>query len=168
MARMPEGRKGNSGGSLINGESSPSRRTRAKLRGCENHRVRTAGDRAAIAEPVMCRLSRARDKRHSYASAALANGETVFAMGRLLGHRDLATTLRYTHLADAMVRDGIPTQVQHLPTARPCSPWAGCSDTATWPRRSGTPILPMPWYATQPRPSAQCCEAEPWSARGRD
>lgn len=28
-------------------------------------------------------------------------------MGRLLGHRDPATTLRYTHFADAMARDAV-------------------------------------------------------------
>ena len=35
---------------------------------------------------------------------ALAQGETVLTIGRLLGHRDPATTLKYTHFADSMVR----------------------------------------------------------------
>ena len=47
---------------------------------------------------------RLHDLRHSYASFALRRGETVMTIGRLLGHRDPATTLRYTHLADPMVR----------------------------------------------------------------
>ncbi len=47
---------------------------------------------------------RLHDLRHSYASFALRRGETVLTIGRLLGHRDPATTLRYTHIADPMVR----------------------------------------------------------------
>ncbi len=45
------------------------------------------------------------DFRHSYASMALAHGETVLAIGRLLGHADPATTLKYIHLADPTVRE---------------------------------------------------------------
>ena len=48
---------------------------------------------------------RLHDLRHSYASMALAHGETVLTIGRLLGHRNPATTLKYTHLSDAMVRE---------------------------------------------------------------
>ena len=48
---------------------------------------------------------RLHDLRHSYASVALAEGETVLAIGRLLGHRDPATTLKYTHIGDTMLRD---------------------------------------------------------------
>ena len=48
---------------------------------------------------------RLHDLRHSYASFALRQGETVLTIGRLLGHRDPATTLKYTHFADAMVRE---------------------------------------------------------------
>ena len=47
---------------------------------------------------------RLHDLRHSYASFALRQGETIPMIGRLLGHRDPATTLRYTHFADAAVR----------------------------------------------------------------
>ena len=47
---------------------------------------------------------RLHDCRHTYASMALAQGETVLTIGRLLGHRDPATTLKYTHLSDSMVR----------------------------------------------------------------
>ncbi len=62
------------------------------------HRVRTE---AAIGDV------RLHDLRHSYASAALAHGETVLTIGRLLGHNDPATTLKYAHLADAAVRNAI-------------------------------------------------------------
>ena len=52
---------------------------------------------------------RIHDLRHSYASMALAQGETVLTIGRLLGHRDPETTLKYTHLSDAMVREATDT-----------------------------------------------------------
>ena len=48
---------------------------------------------------------RLHDLRHTHASMALAQGETVLTIGRLLGHRNPATTLKYTHLSDAMVRE---------------------------------------------------------------
>ena len=60
------------------------------------HRVRAEAD--------LCDV-RLHDLRHSYASMALAQGETVPTIGRLLGHRDPATTLKYTHHADSMVRE---------------------------------------------------------------
>ncbi|WP_419740329.1 tyrosine-type recombinase/integrase [Ruegeria sp.] len=40
---------------------------------------------------------RLHDLRHSYASAAIASGETVLAAGRLLGHNSPETTLKYAH-----------------------------------------------------------------------
>ncbi len=48
---------------------------------------------------------RIHDLRHTYASMALAQGETVLTIGRLLGHRNPETTLKYIHLSDAMVRE---------------------------------------------------------------
>lgn len=52
---------------------------------------------------------RLHDLRHSYASMAIAQGETVLTIGRLLGHRNPETTLKYTYLSDAMVRDAVDT-----------------------------------------------------------
>ena len=49
------------------------------------------------------------DLRHTHASLALRQGETVPAIGRLLGHRSPETTLKYTHFADAMVMDAAET-----------------------------------------------------------
>ncbi len=49
------------------------------------------------------------DLRHTVASLALRQGETVLAIGRLLGHRRAETTLKYIHLADAMVQDAAET-----------------------------------------------------------
>ena len=39
------------------------------------------------------------DCRHSFASRALALGESLPAIGRLLGHAHVETTARYAHLA---------------------------------------------------------------------
>ena len=50
---------------------------------------------------------RLHDLRHSYASTALQHGETVLTIGRLLGHGHPATILKYTHSADATVREAV-------------------------------------------------------------
>ena len=50
---------------------------------------------------------RLHDLRHTYASFALRRGESVVAIGRLLGHRDPDTTLRYTHFGDEMARAAV-------------------------------------------------------------
>ena len=52
---------------------------------------------------------RLHDLRHTHASLALRQGETVLAIGRLLGHRNPETTLKYTHPADTMVMDAAET-----------------------------------------------------------
>ena len=39
------------------------------------------------------------DLRHSFASQALALGETLPVIGKLLGHSDIDTTAHYAHLA---------------------------------------------------------------------
>ena len=57
-----------------------------------------------MAELPMLRLH---DLRHSYASFALRQGETVLTIGRLLGHRDPETTLRYTHFGDAQALEAV-------------------------------------------------------------
>ena len=50
---------------------------------------------------------RLHDLRHSYASVALQNGETILTIGKLLGHGRASTTLRYTHLSDGAVREAV-------------------------------------------------------------
>ena len=42
---------------------------------------------------------RLHDLRHSWASRALALGESLPVIGRLLGHSQVETTARYAHLA---------------------------------------------------------------------
>ena len=46
---------------------------------------------------------RLHDLRHSFASSALALGESLPMIARLLGHRQIASTARYAHLARASV-----------------------------------------------------------------
>ena len=41
---------------------------------------------------------RIHDLRHSYASRALALGESLYTIGKLLGHTSVATSVRYAHL----------------------------------------------------------------------
>ena len=48
---------------------------------------------------------RLHDCRHSYASRALALGESLPMIGRLLGHTQVETTARYAHLAEDSVGD---------------------------------------------------------------
>ena len=72
---------------------------------------------AAALDPIWNRVRagadlrdvRLHDLRHTHASMALAQGETVLTIGRLLGHRNPATTLKYIHLSDAMVREAVDT-----------------------------------------------------------
>ena len=48
---------------------------------------------------------RLHDLRHSFASIAIMAGENVLSVGRLLGHNDPGTTLKYTHItSDAAVQ----------------------------------------------------------------
>ena len=56
---------------------------------------------------AMAGLSRVRlhDLRHTFASHAAMNRETLPMIGKLLGHRILQTTARYTHLDDRHVFD---------------------------------------------------------------
>ena len=44
------------------------------------------------------------DLRHSFASLAVANGASLFLVGKALGHSQATTTERYAHLADETVR----------------------------------------------------------------
>jgi len=46
---------------------------------------------------------RIHDLRHTYASNAVANGMPIQMVGKLLGHTQLQTTMRYAHLADEPV-----------------------------------------------------------------
>ena len=43
---------------------------------------------------------RIHDLRHSYASVGAASGDSLYIIGKLLGHKQAGTTARYAHLAD--------------------------------------------------------------------
>jgi integrase len=47
---------------------------------------------------------RLHDLRHSFASVGAAGGESLYVVGKLLGHSQPATTARYAHLADDPMR----------------------------------------------------------------
>ena len=51
-----------------------------------------------------CMRHHRHDLRHSFASRALALGESLPMIGKLLGHRKVQTTARYAHLAQHSVK----------------------------------------------------------------
>ena len=59
----------------------------------------------AVREAAKLEDVRIHDLRHSFASRALALGETLPVIGKLLGHNDIETTVRYAHLAQDSVHE---------------------------------------------------------------
>ena len=75
---------------------------------------------------------RIHDLRHSYASRALALGESLPVIAKLLGHAQVQTTARYTHLTrdavkDAAVRvaEGIAEDIFSATPIQPACPPVG-------------------------------------------
>jgi integrase len=76
---------------------------------------------------------RIHDLRHAFASTAVAAGDSLFIVGKLLGHRQAATTERYSHLAPDPARavanrtadrlgamlEGRSAEVVKMPAVRP-------------------------------------------------
>ena len=58
-----------------------------------------------ICERAKIENARLHDCRHSFASRALALGEGLPMIGKLLGHKQVETTARYAHLSRHSVRD---------------------------------------------------------------
>ena len=50
---------------------------------------------------------RLHDLRHTYASIATMEGETILVVSKLLGHSDPSTTLKYTHLSYATLNAAV-------------------------------------------------------------
>ncbi len=48
--------------------------------------------------------ARIHDLRHSFASFAVADGNSLYLIGKVLGHKQARTTEIYAHLADDPVR----------------------------------------------------------------
>ena len=59
---------------------------------------------------------RIHDLRHSFASRALALGESLTMIGKLLGHRQVQTTARYAHLARESVKASAAKVAQSIAT----------------------------------------------------
>ncbi|MCY4230947.1 MAG: tyrosine-type recombinase/integrase [Alphaproteobacteria bacterium] len=73
----------------------------------DGHYSAGALDHAWLAVRKAAKLEdvRIHDLRHSFASRALALGETLPVIGKLLGHNDIETTARYAHLAQDSVHE---------------------------------------------------------------
>ena len=55
--------------------------------------------------PVQPVKVRQEGEGYSFASRALALGQTLLVIGKLLGHSDIETTARYSHLARDSIHD---------------------------------------------------------------
>ena len=58
-----------------------------------------AAERQKLELPIGLADVRIHDLRHSFASGAVALGESLPMIGKLLGHTQVQTTARYAHLA---------------------------------------------------------------------
>lgn len=65
---------------------------------------------------------RIHDLRHTYASNAVSSGMPIQMVGRLLGHTQLQTTMRYAHLADDPVRRAAEENAARLNAALGIAP----------------------------------------------
>jgi integrase len=65
---------------------------------------------------------RLHDLRHNFASAAVADGQSLYLVGKLLGHSQSSTTERYAHLSKNPVRAAADDISKHLAVALDGSP----------------------------------------------
>jgi integrase len=71
-------------------------------------RVRTTAGLAGV---------RLHDLRHSFASIGAASNNSLWILGKLLGHRHAATTERYSHLSADPMRQAVKEIGQRISTA---------------------------------------------------
>ena len=60
-----------------------------------------------VREKAQLKDARIHDLRHTFASLLVSGGMTLPMIGRLLGHTQAQTTLRYAHLYDDPLREGL-------------------------------------------------------------
>lgn len=68
-------------------------------------------------EKALLKDLRLRDLRHSFASFAIADGQSLFMVARLLGHKQTRTTKRYAHLAADPIHAAADKAVERITTA---------------------------------------------------
>jgi integrase len=61
----------------------------------------------ASMERAGLRRVRIHDLRHSFASASIRSGNSLYVTGKLLGHRQATTTARYAHLEHSVSREAL-------------------------------------------------------------
>ena len=85
-----------------------------------------SGHVTSLARPWLEALNRAglrkvrrHDLRHSFASASIAAGTSLYVTGKLLGHRDSGSTSRYAHLERSVAKDALAKVAGLLSPAAP-------------------------------------------------
>lgn len=68
----------------------------------------------AVLEEAELKDVRIHDLRHSFASAAVREGVSLFEVGKILGHKCQETTARYAHLSDEAVSQATNITAQHI------------------------------------------------------
>lgn len=63
--------------------------------------------KAAVKVAKLPRGTRLHDLRHAFAGSLVSAGTDLFVVGKLLGHRDATSTLRYAHLAPEPMRRAV-------------------------------------------------------------
>ena len=83
---------------------------------------------------------------YTYASIGAASGESLYIVGKLVGHKQHATTQRYAHLADDPLReaaDRISSQISSDLTARTGCRSSGHTPVVGGAGLSGSPSRPV-------------------------
>ncbi len=71
-----------------------------------------------ILNSELCRLFRARNKRHTYASMLINSGESLYTVQQILGHSDPKLTQRYAHLSSSVLQDAANSVSKYLDKAK--------------------------------------------------